>query len=484
MTSLRRALLGIGIAGVAAGVGIGVLAVNSNHIELRGVATAIGLALGWSFIGTGLYAWDRRPENGTGALMVAVGFAWFLGALATANSQVVFTIGLVVNNLFFATLLHLLLAFPSGRLENRSNKRLAAASYFVAVPLGVPFLLFADMTDPDLCGCPDNLLLVQDSVTTAQILGAVQIIPAIALFALVGRVILRRWRAAEGPERVALTPMIWAGIVMLAVASVQIGVGAVSQEGKGQILFFATLAAMAAVPYGFLVGLLRSKTAGLELENVRLDAALRARVEELRASRARIVQASDTARRRLERDLHDGAQQRLVALALDLKLARGKLDSDPAAAANLLDASIEDLAEATRELRELARGIHPALLTDRGLGPALEAIASRAPIPVEVAPVPDMRLPGPVESAAYFVVAEALTNVSKYSDATHAEVTVTRANGRVVVEVRDDGVGGADPGAGSGLSGLADRVAALDGSLAVESPRGRGTVVRAEVPCE
>jgi signal transduction histidine kinase len=237
------------------------------------------------------------------------------------------------------------------------------------------------------------------------------------------------------------------------------------------------------VPYGFLVGLLRSKTAGLELENVRLDAALRARVEELRASRARIVQASDTARRRLERDLHDGAQQRLVALALDLKLARAKLDSDPAAAAELLDASIEELAEATSELRELARGIHPALLTDRGLGPALEAIASRAPIPVEVAPVPDMRLPGPVESAAYFVVAEALTNVSKYADATHAEVTVTRANGKVVVEIRDDGVGGADPSAGSGLSGLADRVAALDGQLAVESPPGKGTIVRAEVPC-
>src|SRR6185503_5306626 len=274
------------------------------------------------------------------------------------------------------------------------------------------------------------------------ILGLVQIVPALFLFVAVGRVCIRRWRAAEGPERAALSPMIGAGVVMLAVAFVQISLGAASEDKSAQILFFACLAAMAAVPYGFLVGLLRSKTAGLELENVRLDAALRARVEELRASRARIVQASDTARRKLERDLHDGAQQRLVALALDLKLARGKLDSDPAAAAELLDASIEELAEATGELRELARGIHPALLTDRGLGAALEAIASRAPIPVEVAPVPDMRLPGPVESAAYFVVAEALTNVSKYADATHAAVTVTRSNGKVVVEVSDDGVGG------------------------------------------
>jgi signal transduction histidine kinase len=278
--------------------------------------------------------------------------------------------------------------------------------------------------------------------------------------------------------------MIWAGIVMLAVAFVQIAAGAANQDGAEQYFFFACLLAMAAVPYGFLVGLLRSRTAGLQLENVRLDAELQDRIEELRASRARIVQASDTARRRLERDLHDGAQQRLVALALDLKLARGKLDKDPAAAAELLDASIQELAEATSELRELARGIHPALLTDRGLGPALEAIASRAPIPVEVAPVPEMRLPGPVESAAYFVVAEALTNVSKYAKASHAEVTVSRSNGKVVVEVRDDGVGGANPAAGSGLSGLADRVAALDGLLDVESPRGGGTVVRAEVPCE
>jgi signal transduction histidine kinase len=486
MSSLRRALIAIGIAGFAAGVGIAVLTLNSDHLDLRGAAAAVGLLLGWSFIGTGLYAWDRRPENGIGALMVAFGFAWFLSALVTANSELVFTIGLFINNLFFAVMLHLLLAFPSGRLETRNERFLAWASYFVAVPLGLPVMLFADTTNDEVCGsgCPENLLMVQDSFTTTEILTLVQIVPALFLFAAVGRVCVRRWRAAEGVERTALTPMIWAGLVMLAVAGVQIAAGAANQDGVELYFFFACLLAMAAVPYGFLVGLLRSRTAGLELENVRLDAELQDRIEELRASRARIVQASDTARRRLERDLHDGAQQRLVALALDLKLARGKLDSDPAAAAELLDASIEELAEATSELRELARGIHPALLTDRGLGPALEAIASRAPIPVEVAPVPDLRLPGPVESAAYFVVAEALTNVSKYASASHAEVVVTRSNGKVVVEVRDDGVGGADPAAGSGLSGLADRVAALDGMLDVESPRGGGTVVRAEVPCE
>ena len=224
-------------------------------------------------------------------------------------------------------MLHLLLAFPSGRLETRSHKRLAAASYFVAVGLGLPTLLFADMTDPDLCGCPDNLLMVQDSLTTAQILGAVQIVPAIVLFVLVGRVALRRWRAAEGLERRANAHDLGGDRDARRRRRADRGRG--RGPGRSGQIFSSRRSWRCRVPYGFLVGLLRSRTAGLELENVRLDAALRARVEELRASRARIVQASDTARRRLERDLHDGAQQRLVALALDLKLARGNSTPTP-----------------------------------------------------------------------------------------------------------------------------------------------------------
>ena len=212
--------------------------------------------------------------------------------------------------------------------------------------------------------------------------------------------------------------------------------------------------------------------ASLALENERLNVELRARVEELRASRARIVQAADDERRRLERDLHDGAQQRLVSLALNLRLASAKLDSDPAAAKELLEETASELGEATTELRELARGLHPAVLSDRGLRPALEALAGRAPVPVELAEPPAERLPAAVESASYFVVAEALTNVARYAQASRAEVSVSRANGQVEVEVRDDGVGGADPGAGSGLRGLADRVAALDGRLEVDQPAG------------
>jgi signal transduction histidine kinase len=223
--------------------------------------------------------------------------------------------------------------------------------------------------------------------------------------------------------------------------------------------------------------------AGLALENEQLDAELRARVEELRASRARIVQAAEEERRRLERDLHDGAQQRLVSLALNLRLASAKIESEPESAKALMDETSRELGEATTELRELARGLHPAVLSDRGLHPALEALAGRAPLPVELAGPPPGGLPPAVESASYFVVAEALTNVARYADASHAEVRVSRANGRVEVEVRDDGVGGADPAAGSGLRGLADRVAALDGRFEVVSPQGEGTVVRAVIPC-
>jgi signal transduction histidine kinase len=223
--------------------------------------------------------------------------------------------------------------------------------------------------------------------------------------------------------------------------------------------------------------------AALALENERLAAELRASVKELRASRARIVNTADAARRAIERDLHDGAQQELVALALSLRLARTRVERDPAEAAKLLDAATRDLQAALQSLRELARGIHPAVLSDHGLGAALQALAQRFPFPVEIAAVPDERLPDAVEAAAYFVVAEAITNVARYAHANVATVSVERAGDDLVVTVTDDGIGGADPTAGSGLRGLADRVAALEGRLSVDSPAGRGTTVRATIPC-
>jgi signal transduction histidine kinase len=224
--------------------------------------------------------------------------------------------------------------------------------------------------------------------------------------------------------------------------------------------------------------------AGMALDNERLHAELRAQLEEVRASRERIVLAGDAERRRVERDLHDGAQQRLLALSLALRTARRQLGSgEHSLVADTLDRTGQELASAIDELRELARGIHPTVLTDAGLGPAVAMLAGRVPVPVEVA-VGDERYPPAVEATAYFVVSEALANVTKHAHATHAGVTVAHVDGHLRVEVCDDGRGCADPGRGSGLAGLQDRVVAVGGTLGVESGPGTGTVVRADLPCQ
>jgi len=203
---------------------------------------------------------------------------------------------------------------------------------------------------------------------------------------------------------------------------------------------------------------------------------------QLAASRARLVSAADEERRRIERNLHDGAQQRLVSVSVSLHLAHARLGADPDSAQELLDGANAELSVAIEELRELARGIHPAVLTERGLGPALASLAERAPLSVELEHFEEERFPRSVEAAAYFVVSEALANVAKYARATEATVRVGLEDGHAVVEVADDGVGGADPQRGSGLRGLADRVEALDGHLVIESEAGEGTTVRAEIP--
>jgi PAS domain S-box-containing protein len=204
--------------------------------------------------------------------------------------------------------------------------------------------------------------------------------------------------------------------------------------------------------------------------------------DKLAASRARLVEVGDAERQRLERNLHDGAQQRLVALALQLRLVDARIAADPATARDELATAREHLDHALSELRELARGIHPAVLTDRGLKPAIDALANRAPVPIEVLDIPDDRLPEAVETAAYYLIAEAVTNVAKYAHATHVAVSVTPENGHLVVRVSDDGVGGADPTGGTGLRGLSDRVEALHGRLRVDSPPDGGTRISAEIP--
>ena len=220
----------------------------------------------------------------------------------------------------------------------------------------------------------------------------------------------------------------------------------------------------------------------LALDNAHLHAQQHERTQELRASRRRLVAAGDSERRRLERDLHDGAQQRLVALSLQLRLIQADIRRDPEAAEQLVDSASAELARSLAELRELARGIHPGAL-EHGLASALESLAARSTVPTGVACDVQGRLPDPVELAVYFVACEALANVGKYAGATVASIQLSRTQSGVAIEIADDGVGGADATAGTGLRGLADRVEALDGRLLVSSAPAAGTVIRAELPC-
>jgi signal transduction histidine kinase len=222
--------------------------------------------------------------------------------------------------------------------------------------------------------------------------------------------------------------------------------------------------------------------AGIALENARLHADLRARLEELRGSRARIVEAAQHERQLLERNLHDGAQQRLIALSLDLSLLEGRIDGDPEVKTGI-DQARREIAASLAELREISSGLHPAVVSGHGLGVALEQLAARAPVPVKLKVDVERRLPEPLEVAAYYVVSESLANIAKHAQAKTARVEVLKEQDELVLEIVDDGIGGADSERGTGLRGLADRVESLDGRLRVWTPRGGGTRVRAEIPC-
>ena len=456
------------VAGVLAGAVVIATELTSDHQDARIVWAVFGPAVGWSFIGTGLYAWRRRPESRTGALMVLLGFAWFLFTLQASDSPLIYTVASAVGGLWGGIFLHLGVSFPSGRLTSVRDRGLVIAGYLIIPFAFLPALLVASPGDLRCDDCPDNLLLIERHETAAKVLFGLGALLYVGLFVLVLIRSVRHWRAARPLERLQLTPVYVCALLTFLLVTV-------AQAGAGDIAWWPAFVSTALMPFAFLGGLLRSHVS-------RLDAELRARLEELRASRARLVEAGDAERRRLERDLHDGAQSRLVALALLLRGARARAEAGSELAA-MLDRATAELQAGLDELRELARGIHPAVLTDRGLEPALQSLVARAPVPVSVEAPAEERLPGPVESAAYFVVSEALANVAKYARATHAEVAVRRDNGRVTVEITDDGVGGADAARGSGLHGLADRVAALDGTLSLDSPAGRGTRVRAEIPC-
>jgi signal transduction histidine kinase len=513
-------------------------------------------------------------------LMTATGFAWFVAGAGFSELPLVFTVGQVLGSVFFAVVIHLLLAFPSGRLQSRFERRIVTAGYLLTTVVVFPLWLFADPAELDCSECPENLLLVTANETLVTTISAILNVAALALVGSVLAVLVRRWRRATPSQRRLLVPVYSAGatVIVLLIVVVALQVGGLDR-GALDVVWAISMVPFALVPYLFLFTLIRARmiqsgavgeliarvgaapkrgelrdelaralgdptldlvywlpeagrfvnatgqpvdvsepgpgrgvtkierdgecvaaivhdvlvldtqldavgaAASLALENERLDAELRARVEELRASRSRMFRVGLEERRRLERDLHDGAQQRLVSMALNMRLARDRLRDDPGSAEGLLDGAAEELEAALDELRELARGIHPAVLTDRGLDAALETLANRAPVPVELERLPGGRLPESIELAAYFVVAEALTNVAKYASASHATVNVERRNGRLLVEVADDGVGGADAEKGTGLRGLVDRLAVIEGRLEVDSAPGQGTTIRARIPC-
>jgi signal transduction histidine kinase len=584
MVGLRRALIALFVVGVIFAALDVSLVLTSTHEPNKAVTAILAPLIGLSFIGTGVFAWWRRPLNRFGLLMLSVGFAWFLAGLAESNNPTVFTIGVWVAPLYLAIVVHMVLAFPTGRLETIGQRAIIIAGYLTALLVRLPFILLGGDLATGFSGLPpENAFQIADAPDLAALFDYSSTFIALVLLVTALVLLVRKRRASTRPQRRAQAPMLWTGLALLGLLGLSFGLDVVgAPPGVVDATQTLALVAFAVLPFAFLAGLVRSRysragavgalierltspdddqslaqalaealgdrslklvywrptaghyvtydgravelpvpgsgravteverdgirvgaiihdealreepglvravaaSAALALENERLEAELRARLDELQSSRARLVEVSMFERRRLERDLHDGAQQRLVALSLQLGLARRRLDAgNPGAAGAMLDAARDELARALEELRELARGIHPAVLTDRGLAAAVEALAERAPLTVSLDEMPPERLPAPVEAAAYFVVAEALTNVVKYAGASHAGVRVARSDGYAVVEVRDDGVGGADPAGGTGLRGLADRLAALDGRLEVHSPPGVGTLVRARVPC-
>jgi signal transduction histidine kinase len=551
-------------AALVAGIAVSASVFTSDRTDEPVRTGVLTLVIGWSFVGAGLVAARRRPENRIGAMMIATGFLWFLGQLWYADDELPHTIGTAFETAFVLGFAYLLLSFPEGRLHSRVERALIGVGLFAVIVLQLAWMPFDG---------EGNLLAVTDEPDVVQTLVNLQRTIGAALSAITVVLVIRRWLGSSAPARRAAAPVLLAGAATFAAIAISVTNDAVDKPlGDVEWLWWLVFAT---VPFAFLAGLLRVRmargavaqlvlelgeapepgrvrdalaralgdpqlrlaywvperngfvdadgrpvepspaativersgrrvaalehdpalaaqpelleavaaAAALALENERLNAELRARLEDLRASRARIVEAAETERRRIERNLHDGAQQRLVSIAMTLGLAERKLETDPEAVQSILREARESLAGALQELRELSQGIHPALLTERGLEAALGELALRVPVPLGLEVSIGERLPDRVEAAAYYVISEALANVSKYAEASAVRVRVDRVDGEAVVEVADDGVGGADRTRGSGLRGLADRVEALGGRFALVSPVGRGTVVRAEIPC-
>jgi signal transduction histidine kinase len=536
-------------------------------------------AVGLSFLAAGVAAGRRWPGSRIGLLFSVVGYAWLLPNAGYLPYAVTFTLGNLVPSVYAASLAHLALAWPSGRLRSRFECAVVIGVY--AWNIGQEFismLFWNPRTTGCGSGCPANLLMIDPSNSVWRAFGEWSVPVSMAITATVLTLIIRHWQAARGWSRRVMTPLLWISCAVIALSVVQTLAGnfglPISNFALNEIAPLVLLTGPAVFVVSTLrvrrargaignaiVGLepgapparlrdalalaigdstlqlafrlpdnagyadtqgrqvdpaspgrgravtslseggeallvhdqaldhepqlvrLTASAASLALEHSRLQAEVQTQLEQVRASRARIVEAGDSERRRLERDLHDGAQQRLVTLTLALAMARDRAAGADPELESLINAASKEAREALIELRELARGIHPAVLTQTGLAGAVQALAERSPVPTTITEVPSRRFPAAIEATAYFVVSEALANVAKHAGAGSAQVTVCQRTGRLIVRISDDGTGGAQPESGSGLRGLADRVASAGGTLSIDSPPGAGTRLEASIPC-
>jgi len=499
------------------------------------------LVTGWSLIAYGLVGWSRRPESRSGPLMAATGFAWFAGNFATANLGPLDWLAAHALYLYRGPLFHLVLSYPRGRLAGRLERAAVAVGYVAAILTpawrsGTTTIVLASL----LVGVAgrsylraagrerrERLAALQATAFLGAVLAADALVRlavstpdakdvtllaneaalvALAVSLLAG--LLRwPWERAEVTDLVVELGEARSGTLRDALAralgdpTLELGYwfpesGAyVDAAGRSLELPAADSAravtrverdgqAVAALVHDPAVlddpGLVEAVAAAARLaaSNARLQAEVRAQVSELQESRRRLVRAGDEERRRLEQRLREGAERRLVALGHVLERVSGNTSRTRTAE---IERASGQLARALADLHDLARGLHPRALTEQGLAAALASLARRSPVPVELA-VPAGRLPAEVEAAAYFICSEALANATKYASASRAVVRVTADDRAALVEIFDDGVGGADPAQGSGLRGLADRVEALGGALRLESPPDGGTRLSAELP--
>ena len=480
---------------------------------------ALDTSLALLFLVAGAIAWQRRPTSRTGPILLLSAALWSLGSYGPTGLEPVWVLGFAFEGYYDVALALLALTFPAAAL-GRAGRVAMAVLFSAFLVRSASRLLFLDppRTYPSPFEGPSNPLAFFESAAAFEFFELWASVAVLAAVIAVAVLSVRRLAASHALTRAVIGPVMVASVVAMGFAAVEAADTAWSTAFGASMLTipeevrpftdWLVPAGRAIVPLAFLLGTLRlrSKHGPLPAIAARLaqgdapeevDAALAAYIEnreladlltaqlaELRASRARLVAAGDAERRRIERALHDGAQQHLTGIAIRLEDARQMDGIAPDGLARKLDETVAELRDAINELRELARGIHPTILSEAGLEPALATLARRSPVPVDLRVELDGHVPLPTEVTAYYVVAEGLTNVARSARATRVDVTVERRDGGLAVGVRDDGIGGADATAGSGISGLEDRVRALNGTFRIDSPPGAGTTLDVWLPCE